>query len=414
MEQGIEEKNLKDRVLSYYENKSFHALRSLFKDYEVADLAEVFADVELETNIALFRLVPRVRKAQVFSYLPFERQENLIKELPHVVVASMLNQMVADDRTKLLEELPESIQKILLNFLNPAERENALKLLSYPEDSVGRLMDMEYVSLAANMSVRQALETIRWRSISSPEHLNKIFVTDDDEAVIGEVDLATIVTTDPVTTRLSELMAQTSVYLSPYDSGTDAVDAFRKYDRQLIPVVDESKVMIGVVTADDVFDYAEEEATEDIHQFGGQGALEDSYFQTPFLVMLRKRGGWLAFLFFGTMFTGNILRHYQELLNKMGYLVIFLPLIVSAGGNAGTQAASLILRGIALNEMHPKDWFRILRREVFTGLSLGLIVGSMGYFRAGTWNYSQHVGVVVALSLVFVVIFGAVVGSMLP
>ncbi len=404
----------KDYIKALLDIRDFKVLRQNFREQEIADLAEIFSELEVIDCIVLFRLVPRDRRSVLFSYLPFDRQEELIDELPDVVVTALLNNMEPDDRTRFLEELSFELRSKILLKLDPEERQVAWKLLSYPEDSVGRLMTPDFLSLRADMQVSEALAYIRWSSMLPPEYLHHLFVADMKGRLIGEVSLAELVVCDPPTEKVETVMSKSIVYLRPDQEDQEAVEIFRKYDRTYIPVVDNNKAIIGIVTADDLFDVAEEDATEDIQQFGGQGALEDSYFLTPILTMLRKRAGWLSFLFFGMLFTASALRHYELVLDQMEFLAIFLPLVISSGGNSGTQAASLIIRGMALNEFKLRDWFKILRREIVMGISLGSILATLGYLRAVAWGYEPYVGVILALTLLGVVTFGAVAGSMLP
>ena len=234
---------------------------------------------------------------RAFSYFDIERQVELVAELPDIVVAAVLNEMEPDNRTRLLECLETEIRHKILLKLDPEERQVAWKLLSYPEDSVGRLMTPDFVFLHKDMTIAQSLEYIHWSHSVPVEYLNFLFVVDEHERLIGEVSLASLVITDPASSALSTVMKKTYIFLNPTQEASEAVEVFRKYDQQQIPVVDEQQKLLGIVTADDLFDVAEEEATEDIQQFGGQGALDSSYFNTPFLTMIQKRAGWLSILF---------------------------------------------------------------------------------------------------------------------
>jgi magnesium transporter len=209
-------------------------------------------------------------------------------------------------------------------------------------------------------------------------------------------------------------MDSATVALAVIDDKGTAVDFFRKYDKAFSPVVDSEGILVGVLTADDVFDIAEDEATEDIQQFGGTAILEDSYFETPGWVLLRKRAGWLCALFVSELFTGTALRHYDETIAEMRYLVYFVPLVISSGGNSGSQASSLVIRGLAVREMEISDWWRVLAREIMMGLGLGLILGTIGFLRAWTWEHNLLVAMIVGSSLVGVVLFGSVVGAVMP
>lgn len=409
-----EQSSLPREFDSWLAARNYKAIRPLLKSAEPADIGEKISELPISDLVVVFRLIPRPRRAEVFAYVPFERQEELLESLPEAVVSSLLNDMEPDDRTRLLEELPFEIRSQILLKLSPEERSMAWQLLSYEEDSIGRLMNPEFIAVRGEMKISEAFEYIRW-TVRDPDELHShLFVVDSNGKLQGEVSLAMLVMADPPSQTLSNLMEPSSVALAVLDDKGKAVDNFRKYDKPFLPVVDENDTLVGVLTADDVFDIAEEEATEEIQQFGGTATLEDSYFQTPWGVMLRKRAGWLAMLFVGELFTGTALRHYDEAIAAMRYLVYFVPLVISSGGNSGSQAASLIIRGLAVKEMNISDWYKVFGRELAMGIVLGAILGVIGFCRAYTWDRNILVSMIVGTSLVGVVLFGCVAGAMMP
>lgn len=404
-----------EQVKELLAERNFQELRAAFRDFATADIAELFDQLEITDCIVLFRLIPKVRRAEVFSYMMFERQEEMLDRLPDEVVSNVLNEMEPSDRTQLFEELPDGIVNRLLLKLSPKERIIAKQLLSYPEESVGRLMSPEFIALKSQMSVKDAIEFIRWDAQERAESsLHHLYVVDDEGKLLGDLSLASLVLADPGTIPVERIMDTTQQPLMAYADESAAVDFFRKYDSPYIPVVDDQNVLVGIIEADTVFDVAEEEATEDIQQFGGQATLEDSYFQTSLPILIRKRAGWLALLFLGSMLTTNALQHFDSTIQAMSFLVFFLPLIISSGGNSGSQAASLMIRGLAVKEVDLGDWHKVLLRELIVGLLLGLVLGGLGYFRAVMGEQGHAVGLVIAFSLIVVVTFGAIVGSMLP
>jgi magnesium transporter len=411
---------MKNRVIdpaylkSTLDIKDFLSIKELFKESEPVDIADALSELNVMDCIVLFRLVHKKRKVEIFSYLAPERQIDLIEDLPGVLVTSLLNEMEPDDRTHLLEGLEEELKTRLLLRLSPEERNVAWKLLSYPEDSVGRLMTPDFMIIKETMKAGQSLEYIRWSSELPAEFLNYLFIVDESGRLTGEITLAELVKADPPSQIVKDIMSANYISLEPNTNQEEALEIFKKYDRLIVPVVDQDRKMIGLVSADDMFDVAEEEATEDIQQFGGQGALEHSYFQTPLHIMIQKRAGWLCLLFFGMLFSGSILRHYGEAVEQLAYLVIFLPMVISAGGNSGTQSASLIIRGIALSEMDESHWKRVFKREIVIGLALGILLATLGYLRASFWGYSAKICFVVSITLLGVVIFGALSGALLP
>jgi len=401
-------------VESLLDLRDYKKLRSLFKDKEIVDLAELFAPLETSQCIALFRLVSRDRRPKLLAYFDSDKQKEFVEELPAVIISPLLNDMDPHDRTKLLEELPEEIRNKLLSGLDPEERQVASKLLSYPEDSVGRLMTPDFLTLHAQMEVSDALKFIHWNTSFPSEYLHQLFVTDAESRLIGGVSLASLVVCDPPKTLIADIMKKNYIFLNPFDDASEAVEIFRKYDHHYIPVVDEQQKILGMVTADDLFEVAEEEATEDIQQFGGHSALEDSYFETPWLIMLRKRAGWLALLFTSGFFTVEVLRVYADTLAKWRFLTFFLPIIISAGGNSGTQAASLIIRALAINEMTLKDAWKVLSKEIVIGLSLGLILSSIAYVGVKAMGLDVPTLWVIICTIICVVLLGVIIGSMLP
>lgn len=394
--------------------KDFLTLKEVLKQIEPVDAAELMTKLTVVECIVIFRLLSKRDKIYIFSYLEKSRQLELIEELPDVIVTGLLNDMEADDRTQLLMDLPDELRRRILMRMSPEERNIAWKLLSYPEDSVGRMMTPDFMSIRSNMTASQALDYIRWSDELSREFLNYLFVAEDDGTLIGEIGLADLVKADPPTRKVSSLVTDTPITLQAELESEEALEMFKKYDRFVMPVVDSDKRMIGIVTADDMFDVAEDEATEDIQQFGGQGALEHSYFATPLFTMIKKRVGWLALMFFGMLWSGEILRFYDDLVAQLSFLIVFLPMVISSGGNSGTQSASLVIRGIALSEMHPSDWPRVFKRELVTGVSLGIVIGTLGLLRSYFWDYSLEIGLTVAFTLMGVVVFGALSGALLP
>ena len=397
------------------DSKDYKGLRDLLASIEVADISEIFDDLELSYSIALFRMAPKDRRTEVFSFLSFDKQQNMLARLPQQVVANILNEMEPVDRTQLLEDLPEDVRSKKISLLEPDERIMAWQLLSYPEDSIGRLMSPEFVAVNHNMTVIEALDHIRWNSEKIRESLlNHIFVVDDAGRLEGHLNLSRLVLADPRSLKVSELLEPKIHAVSVNEDEGAAVDYFRKYDRPYIPVVDDGGILVGMIEADDIFDVAEEEATEDIQAFGGQASLEESYLQTPVFTLFRKRGGWLATIFLMMMFTANVLKAYEDSF-ALQFVLIFLPLIISSGGNSGSQAASLIIRGLAVRDIEMDDWVKVLRREIIMGLCLGLVLGFLGFIRV-VWigDHGLLAGISISLSLVSVVTFGAVAGSMLP
>jgi magnesium transporter len=412
---------LKPELTSLIERREFNQLRSILSHFEAVDIAEILGDLEADEDKAvLLRVLPYQLAADVFEYLSLEDQEQLLHALGTEKVAQILNEMTPDDRTAILEELPSTMTQRLLNLLSPDERKVALQLLGYPEDSIGRRMTPEYVAIQKDWTMSDVLAYLR-KVGRDRETLNQLFVVDSDGKLVGLVRLRNLVVSE-LTTPVSELLEFQVPTLRATDDQETAVAAFRKYDRTTMPVLDSQEKLVGVVTVDDILDVAEEESTEDIQKIGGTEALDAPYLQTSAFSLIRKRASWLILLFIGQMLTATAMTHYEEFLAGALVLAIFIPLIISSGGNSGSQASTLIIRAMAIRDVQLADWWRVLRREMLAGFALGAFLAAIGLARVALWPgretiYGPHyqlVAVTIAFSLVGVVMFGSVVGAMLP
>jgi magnesium transporter len=385
-----------------------------------ADVAEVILDLPEDEQVIIFRLLPNALAADVFEYLEAEPQQQLLHAMAHEQVVAILNEMSPDDRTALLEEMPSAAARQLIKLLTPDERRVAQALLGYPEDSVGRLMTPDFIAIHDDWTVKEVLDHIREFGRDS-ETLNVIYVVDERGKLIDDLRMREFLLR-PLDAKVSDFRDRTFVALKVNDSQEEALNAFRKYDRIALPVVDSNDVLVGIVTSDDMLDVAEEEATEDIQKFGGMEALDEPYMRISLLRMVRKRAGWLIILFLGEMLTASAMGYYEGEIAKAVVLALFLPLIISSGGNSGSQASTLIIRAMALGEVTLRDWFRVMRKEIMAGLLLGCVLGLIGFMRVAVWSqfsniYGPHwplVALTVGFALVGVVLWGSLSGSMLP
>jgi len=401
-------------------NKDWAGLRDAFSELHPADVGEVMEDLPAEDSAVLFRLLPRDMAAEVFEYLPVDRQSELVSKLGNEQLVGLLNEMAPDDRTRLFEELPAEVTKRVLTGLKPEELKVARQLLGYPEKSAGRFMTPEYLAIRPTMTSAEALEYIRKHG-KDRETLSVVYVTDDKGYLLDDIRLGTLVLADP-TAKVSSLQDVQMVSISATAPREEVVSMFEKYDRVALPVTDSRGVLVGIITIDDVLDVAEQAATEDIQRLGGQEALDAPYLDVSLKDMIRKRAGWLAVLFLGEMLTASAMGYFDNEIKRAVVLSLFIPLIISSGGNSGSQATSLIIRSLALREMQLKDWWRVLARELIVGLALGAILGTIGLTRILIWPnratlYTEHykmVAATVASSLIGVVLFGTTAGSMLP
>jgi magnesium transporter len=401
-------------------NRDFATLKEIFEGWHPSELADAVADLEETERAVVFRLFSKEKAAEMFEYLDLDIQKSLLKSLGHDGVAGILDEMSPDDRTAFLQELPGPIVRQLIELLSPTERSVARTLLGYPPDSVCRLMTPEYVAIPRDWTVGQALAHIRTHA-KETESLDFIYVVDAKGKLIDDIRTRDFLVS-PLDTPVAELMNESFVSLSPADTKENAVRIFKQYDRSALPVINDEGFLLGIVTIDDVLDVVEEIDTQDIQKFGGLEALDYPYVKTPILGMVKKRAGWLVILFIGEMLTATAMGYFQDEIARAVVLALFVPLIISSGGNSGSQASTLIIRAMALQEITLKDWWIVMRREILSGLLLGAVLGSIGFCRIALWSalsdiYGPHwllVALTVAFSLIGVVLWGTLSGSMLP
>ena len=413
-------KLLMPEIESLIAERKLSLLKEILSDWSPADIADLIIDLPEQDKVIVFRVLSVDLATDTFEHLEFDTQEELLKAMGNEEVAAILNDMSPDDRTALLEELPGTTAKRLIQLLSAEERKIARTLLGYPENSVGRLMTPDYLSVKQEWTVSQTLDHIRKYGADS-ETLNVLYVIDEKGKLIDDIKIREIILSLPEK-KISDLMDENFIALNVHDDQEQAVEVFKKYDRVVLPVVDSHGILIGIVTVDDVLDVAEEEATEDIQKLGGVEALEEPYSTMPFFSMIKKRVVWLTVLFVGEMLTASAMGFFEDEIARAVVLTLFIPLIISSGGNSGSQAATLVIRAIALGEITLKDWWRIMKREILSGLTLGLILGAIGFLRIYLWSYFSNIfgdhwlpiGLTVGFSLIGVVLWGTLSGSMLP
>lgn len=385
-----------------------------------ADLAGLLGRLTDPEKVVILHAIQGPLASQVYEYLDLATQERLLELLGDEESAVILEGMAADDRTALLEELPAARTGRLLALLSPEQRSVAEALLRYSPDSVGRLMTPDYVAVKKDWTIKHVLDHVRTHGKDS-ETLNVIYVVDDEHRLIAELRIRFVLLA-PLHQHVRDHVNDKFLALKTIEDKKAAVAVFRKYDRTVLPVVDGRGALVGIVTIDDVLDLADEEATSAIQKFGGLEALDLPYVSTPLLTMVRKRSSWLVVLFLGELLTASAMGYFEGEIARLPVLALFLPLIISSGGNSGSQAATLIIRALALGEITLRDYLKVFRRELVSGLLLGLLLGAIGFLRITissqfTTIYTAHwllVALVVGLSLVGIVLWGSLCGAMLP
>ncbi|MFV0587600.1 magnesium transporter [Bacteroides reticulotermitis] len=414
---------IKIRFQELIENKNWKTVKNELSNLEPVQIAEVISCLQKSDQIILFRLLSRDQAKESFQHLSHDEQEDTIEALAANInkLTGLLNDLDPDDRTAFFEELPGTVSQRLMQLLSEEEREITTQLLGYPKDSIGRLMTTEFVAVKPNFTVLQALEHIRKFGRDS-ETLNVVYIVDSDWKLIDDVRIKEIILASPEQS-VSEISDNRFISLNAYDDQEVAIKVFADHDRVALPVTGTDGTLLGIVTVDDVMDIQEKESTEDFQKFGGTEGLDMSYTKTSLSDMIRKRAGWLVILFLGEMLTASAMAHFDGEIARAVVLALFVPLIISSGGNSGSQAASLIIRSLALGELKLRDWWYVMRKEIFLGLMLGIILGSIGFIRiliwqqTGIYDYGEYwslVGASVAVSLVLIVLWGTLSGSMIP
>ncbi|MBC9914116.1 magnesium transporter [Chitinophaga varians] len=415
----MENEALLEKFSTLKKEKNYRELSVYLDDQLITDIAELIHEDPDNAGIIINQL-SITRAAAAFRILDFPLQEDVIRALPPAKIAELMNELPADDRTAFLEELPSEAVKELIKLLDPEERRITLSLLGYPENSVGRIMTPDYIAVREEWTVKQVLDYIREHGKDS-ETIDVIYVIDERGHLLDDFRIREflLVATDTV---VHTLMDDRFVSLRANDDQEEAVQVFRMENRVALPVVDDNDILLGIVTIDDILWIANEEHTENIQKIGGTEALDEPYLDMPLLKLVKKRVGWLVVLFIGEMLTATAMGFFEDEIAKAVVLALFVPLIISSGGNSGSQASTLIIQAMALGEISINDWWRVMRREIISGLLLGSVLGCIGFIRILLWNslfhtYGEHtvlIGTTVGFSLVGVVLWGTLSGSMLP
>lgn len=394
-------------------------MRNFLDHQNISDMAElVYAYPEHESKIIAGMSVHRA--AGLFKILEFGEQQRIIQTLPPNKTAELLNELPADDRTAFLEELPGIVVRELIKLLDNDERRITLSLLGYPENSMGRLMTPDYVYVYENNTVAEVLDIIR-RVGKNSETIDVIYVINEKGELLDDLRIREFILTSP-DKKVSDLMDYRVISLNAYDDQEVASEIFKMNNRVALPVVSNSNKLLGIVTIDDVLWVASEEFTEDVQKIGGTEALDQPYLDMPIFQLFKKRVIWMIVLFIGELMTISAMHQFEDEIAKVVVLATFIPLIISSGGNSGSQAATLIIQAMALREISIVDWWRIMRREIFSGLLLGATLCLLGVSVIFIWNsFSETLGIyylsialTIGLSLIGVVLWGTLVGSMLP
>lgn len=387
----------------------------------VDELREAWAALSPDERNEGFHLLGMHDREEFFFRADAPEQAELMMILPEREARAWTRALAPDDAADLVQQTSRERRPQILALLDDATKKEVTALLAYAEDHAGGLMNPRYARVRPDMSADEAIAYLRKQARDSLEATYYVYVIAADHTLLGVTSFRTLFMQNPALT-VREFMA-TDLITIPENMDQEQVSRlFREHDLVALPVVDEDRRMKGVVTVDDIVDVVDEEATEDAHKFGGMEALDAPYLAERFASMIKKRGGWLTLLFMGEMLTASAMTHFEDDLQRAVVLALFVPLIISSGGNSGSQASTLVIRAMALGEVRAQDWWRVARREVASGLVLGTGLGLIGMLRVCVWEwvfqaYGEHywrLGLTVAVSLLGVVMFGTIAGSMLP
>lgn len=402
-------------------NKDWVALKEVLNDVPAADIADLLLELEGTIAVVVFRLLKKPVAADVFAEMPSTKGVELLELFSKQQLSDVMGNLEPDEQVSILEELPGHLTQRVMSSIKVEDQKQIKKLLGYPEESVGRLMTTRYVKVKSNWSISKSMDHIRQYG-ETVETINVIYVVDDTEHLIDDLRITHLILADQHD-QINSLMDRSFEALSVYDDQEEAVKMLAKYDRVALPVVDSDGVLVGIVTADDVIDVAEEETTEDMQKMAGMDALDDYYSQSSIFDLVKKRLWWLIVLFVGQILTAIAMGGYEEVLQKVVALSFFVPLIISSGGNSGSQAATLVIRALATDDLKPEDWTKVFKREFSSGLMLGGLIGLLGFVTLVGWDLLAGQALnatifltagVVGLSLFSIVLFGNFTGAMLP
>lgn len=395
-------------------------IQNFLNDQNISDVAGlIYENEEYETQI--ISLLSIHRASSVFKILELPTQKRIIKNLPAIKTTELLNELPVDDRVAFLEELPTSIVRDLIKTLDPDERRDTLELLGYPENSMGRIMTPDYVYVYEENTVAEVFATIRKHAKGS-ETIDVIYVINEKGELQDHIRIRDFILAEPQT-KVNEIMDGRFIALHVTDDQESASEVFKMNNRVALPVIDDNNILLGIVTIDDILWVAEKEFSEDIQKIGGTEALDEPYLEMPFWKLIGKRAPWLVILFVGELLTASAMSFFEDEIKQVLVLNMLVPLIISSGGNTGSQASTLIIQAMAKAEISISDWLTILKREIKSGLVLGGILGLVGFLRTYMWSYIEPhlygthtflLAMVTGVSVLGVVLWGTLAGSMLP
>ncbi len=390
-------------------------------DIHPSDVARIMDTLPVDIAFESFSAFPEKKKALLFAYLGHYLQRKIINRLTKEQGSAILNHLDSTDRYSFFISLGSLECSKFIEYLDTRNKKATQDMLGYPKQSVARLVNTEFATIKADMTIAEANKHLCDNHIDS-DTANVIYVVDDKGKLIDDIPVRRLVLNE-TTKRISDIMDGVVIKLNIEDNTDEAIAKFKEYDRTVLPVTNNENLLLGVVTIDDVIDVAEQRNTREMQRFGGVESLEYPYVRTPIISLIKKRGGWLIILFLSEMLTATAMGYFEKEIAKAVVLALFVPLVISSGGNSGSQAATLIIRAMAVKELGIKDWWYVMKREVLSGLCLGVVLGTIGFLRIAAWqqlhwyNYGPNwelMGITIFFSLIGIIMWGTLSGSMIP
>lgn len=400
-------------ITNLIEQGKYVEARNEIISLNVVDTAQLLEEIDQQKILLVFRILPKEIASGVFSHMSHELQQHVAESITDKEVQSILSELFLDDTIDFLEEMPANVVRKVLQNTNENTRKLINQFLKYPEDSAGSLMTIEYVDLRKEMTVAQAIKHIKETGIDK-ETIDTCYVMDSNRILEGVVSIRKLILNDD-SKELKDIMDIGVKYVNTYDDQEDVASLFKKYDFLVIPVVDNERRLVGIVTVDDIIDVIDQEATEDIHKMAAMQPSEKEYLKSSSWALAKLRIPWLLILMISATLTGGIIKRFENALQSVLILASFIPMIMDTGGNAGSQSSTLVIRGLALGEMEPKDILKVLRKELCVSSIVAIILSGVNFLRIYYIEKTDIlVAVTVSFTLFFTVVLAKVVGGVLP
>lgn len=407
------EKNFEvEKVLELLEQKKFNELKKYLERINGADFPSIFEAVDEKDMIIIFRLLNKEEAAEIFVELDADLQEKLINSFSDAELKYVVDNLFMDDTVDMIEEMPSNVVKRILRNVNEKDRKIINEILNYPDDCAGSIMTTEFVDLKENMTVAQAFEKIKEIGLKK-ETVYNCYVLDQNRKLLGVIDIKDLLVANR-DEKIGELIDDNVITVTTLDDKEDVAKIFDKYDYVALPVVDKEHRLVGIVTVDDAIDVMKEETSEDFEKMAAISPNEDGYYKTSVLTHAKNRIVWLLFLMFSSIVTGAVITHYEEAFAALPILVSFIPMIMGTGGNCGSQSSTLVIRGIAVDEIKPKDFLKVWWKEIRVALIVGIIMAVVNCIRILIQYKDLQLGIVVGLTLIITIALAKTLGCLLP